>query len=447
MDSATGQDRTPLVSRLVALLDHLGLPTAHFATQMPGDVADLAQSHPRRIAGLVLTVPVRLDPAPFAGIANRTLILSGEFGIGAPVADRAVAALPGAQRHVLTGYDAPGWADVARERQDEVVAALSHFLGHGPAATTASRPTLPVPTTGRHAGLTWRAEGSGPALLLLPFFLAASQWEPVIGDLAKRFTVIRVGGANIGGVATLEDRARAPSYQAMFRTLIDQIAPTTGEPILDVGCGSGALDRALARRLGAGTPITAMDLNQGLLSEAIDLAQSDGLGERIRFIRGSAEALPFSDASFGSAFSITVLEECDAAKAIREMMRVVKPGGRVGVVVRAIDMPQWWSFPVPARLRSIAETPPQSVGKGGVADARLYAMMQDAGLEDLVPFPSLVTLDNPDGPLWRYREDAILASLDPEARRDWEAARDTAKARKLLFQANALHCAVGTRPA
>jgi hypothetical protein len=48
--------------------------------------------------------------------------------------------------------------------------------------------------------------------------------------------------------------ARAPTYQAMFRTLIDLIAPVPGEAILDVGCGSGALDRALARRLAGANP-------------------------------------------------------------------------------------------------------------------------------------------------------------------------------------------------
>ena len=91
---------------------------------------------------------------------------------------------------------------------------------------------------------------AGPALMLLPFFLAPSQWAPAIERLARQFTVITLGGAHLGGVATLEDRARAPTYQAMFRTLIDLMAPKPGEAILDVGCGAGSLDRLLARRLG-----------------------------------------------------------------------------------------------------------------------------------------------------------------------------------------------------
>ena len=54
--------------------------------------------------------------------------------------------------------------------------------------------------------------------MLLPFFLAPSQWAPAVARLARQFTVITLGGPHLGGVATLEDRARAPTYQAMFRT-------------------------------------------------------------------------------------------------------------------------------------------------------------------------------------------------------------------------------------
>jgi ubiquinone/menaquinone biosynthesis C-methylase UbiE len=60
---------------------------------------------------------------------------------------------------------------------------------------------------------------------------------------------------------------------------------------------------------------------------------------------GNAERLPFADASFDHAYSVTVLEECDADLALRELRRVVRPGGRVGVVVRATDCrtPGTWS--------------------------------------------------------------------------------------------------------
>jgi len=282
--------------------------------------------------------------------------------------------------------------------------------------------------------------------VLLPFFLAPSQWQPAVPALAGHFSVIVLSGPRLGGVAMLEDRARAPTYQAMFRTLIDLIAPAPGEAILDVGCGSGALDRVLARRLAGANPITAIDANPFLLREAAALAESDGLAAAIRFAPGNAEAVPFADAAFGAAFSITVLEECDADRAIHELVRVVRPGGRVGVVVRAIDLPQWWNLDVSKAIRRKVDPPPQSVARAGVADASLYRRMRAAGLTDLIGYPFLITLDDPDGPIWRYREDTVLSLLSAEETRTWLDARAAARRAGVLLAAHALHCAVGTKP-
>ena len=430
--------------RLKSLMEHLRLETAHFATQMPGDLAGLAAALPERIGGLVLCVPTRLDPQPFERVAPRLLMICGETGLSAETTRRAHERLPGAQRHVLHGYAAAGWSDAVADRTAEVAGTIIRFLtGALRAPSRAPSPAL-ASGGGTHAGLTYRIEGRGPALILLPFFLAPSQWEPALPELARHFTVIRLGGPHIGGVAALEDRARAPTYQAMFGTLVDLLAPAAGSRILDVGCGSGALDRLLAVRLGPAVRIDAVDVNPFLLREAADLAAE--FGERIRFAHGSALALPFADRTFDCIFSVTVLEECDADSAIGEMVRVARPGARIGLVVRAIDLPQWWNLALPAEIRAKAEIPPQSVGPGGVADASLYARMRRAGLVNLRAFPALVTLDDPEGPIWRYREDHVLSQLSQAETAAWHAARASAAEEGLLMQAHALHCAVATKP-
>jgi ubiquinone/menaquinone biosynthesis C-methylase UbiE len=237
-----------------------------------------------------------------------------------------------------------------------------------------------------------------------------------------------------------------PTYRAMFRTLIDLIAPQPGEAILDIGCGAGSLDRLLARRLGGANPITAIDMNPFWLREAEALVAEEGLAGAIRFLPGNAEAVPFPDASFDAVFSVTVLEECDADRAIAEMIRVARPGGRIGVVVRALDLPQWWNLDLPETIRRKITPPPQSVAANGVADASLYRRMRRAGLEDLTCFPTLVTLDQPGGPIWRYREDHVLSLLTPEELATWHAARDTAAQQGLLMMAHPLHGAVGRKP-
>ena len=428
-----------VTERLVSLLDHLGLRTAHVATQMPGDIAGLARSHPERIGGLLLCTPSRLDPAPFVALAGRTVMIAGVRGMTAEVVARAQPRLPGSRCVVLTDYEAPGWADVVADRTETIVDALRGLTGEAtdPGRTVAS---------GSHAGITYETHGQGPALLLLPFFLAPSQWEPALPALARRFRVFVLGGRHLGGVAALEDRASGQSYAGTIQTLFDTVSPATGETILDVGCGSGALDRMLARRFGDANPITAMDVNPFLLREAAALAAEDGVAHCISFRQGNAERLPFPDASFGHAFSVTVLEECDADQAMRELFRVVKPGGRVGVIVRAIDMPQWWNLDLPEAIRRKANVPPQSNGPRGVADASLYRRMRAAGFVDLTCFPALVTFDRPDGPIWRYREDHVLSQLTEAETMAWHAATAAAREAGLLFMANPLHRVVGKVP-
>src|ERR1051325_4682947 len=417
--------------RLLALLDHLGIGKAHVATQIPADIAGLAMQQAERLGGIVMCTPVRLDPAPFANAAERVLMISGEYGPTFEVCLRAADRLPGAGRTVLDSYEALGWSDVGADRSAEIAAAMTGFLHR----YTADTPRPPA-TEGNHAGISYRIEGQGPALLLLPFFLAPSQWAPVIPELARHFTVVTLGGRHLGGIAALEDRSSMPTYRAMFRTLIDLIGPKPGEAILDIGCGASSLDRLLAQRVGSANPITAIDVNPFWLREAEALAAEDGVGGMIRFVPGNAEAAPFPDNSFDAVFSVTVLEECDADRAIAEMVRVARPGGRVAVVVRAIDLPQWWNLSLPEPIRRKVTAPPQSVAPKGVADASLYRRMRDAGLADLVCFPLLVTLANPAGPIWRYREDHALSLLSPEEAATWRRLAAAAKAERLLFAAH-----------
>ena len=93
--------------RLLALLDHLGIRQAHVATQMPGDIAGLASAHGERLAGVVLCVPTRLDPAQFQRVGARVLMISGARGLTADLTTRAAERLADATRHVLDGTMRP----------------------------------------------------------------------------------------------------------------------------------------------------------------------------------------------------------------------------------------------------------------------------------------------------------------------------------------------------
>jgi SAM-dependent methyltransferase len=430
----------PVVQRLIALWDHLGLRRAHVGAQMPGDIAGLASQRGDLLGGVVLSTPTRLDAAPFTGRADRLLLIASDRGMSAAVAASATRSLQGVSHVTLADYDARGWSDVVADRTDAIVDAMLGFLGRH----AADSPTPPS-RQGTHGGISYNVRGSGPALVLLPYFLAPNQWDAALPRLAEHFTVVTLGGPHVGAVALLEDRARSPSYSGMARTLFDIMSPRRGECVLDIGCGSGALDRLFVRRYGSANPLTAIDLNRFLLREAASLAATEGGDAAITFREGSAEKLPFEDASFDCLFSVTVLEECDADLALAEMRRVVKPGGRVGVIVRAIDLPQWWHLDLPDGIRRKADVPAPSNGDRGIADASLYRRMRAAGFRNLTGFPSLVTLDNTEGPMWRFSEDHTLAALSTEEAKIWRSRAASARRDNLLFMAHPMHCAVGVR--
>ncbi len=107
-----------------------------------------------------------------------------------------------------------------------------------------------------------------------------------------------------------------------------QIQP--GQRVLDVACGTGVLARAAAARANPGGSVVGVDINEGMLAVAARNAP------RIQWQRAPAEALPFADNRFDrvvSQFGLMFFE--DRAAAVSEMVRVLRPGGRLAVAVWA----------------------------------------------------------------------------------------------------------------
>jgi ubiquinone/menaquinone biosynthesis C-methylase UbiE len=103
-----------------------------------------------------------------------------------------------------------------------------------------------------------------------------------------------------------------------------------GMRLLDVGCGPGSITIGLAGVVAPGE-VVGLDIAPVQVEAARALAAEEGAANA-RFEVGSVYALPFPDASFEAAFAHTVLEHlADPVAALREVRRVLKPGGVIGV--------------------------------------------------------------------------------------------------------------------
>jgi ubiquinone/menaquinone biosynthesis C-methylase UbiE len=219
-----------------------------------------------------------------------------------------------------------------------------------------------------------------------------------------------------------------------------------GEVVLEVGCGSGVLDRWLAQYTTQGNRIIGVDCNRYLLREATALAMQDGLADVIAFQEGDAEALPFPDNHVDVAVSFTVLEEGNADRMLAELVRVTKPGGRVAVIVRAIDIPRVVNVPLRPEVKSKAEIPRGFVGAQGCADASLYRRFHQTGLTHVQMLPQFAAFEQPQTPQGQFLHDAILGALTAEETQEWQVGIAQAVADGTYFIAQAFHCAVGTKP-
>lgn len=129
----------------------------------------------------------------------------------------------------------------------------------------------------------------------------------------------------------------AHAYEALFvpalfgqwaRTVADAAQIQPGQRALDVACGTGVLAREIAARIGADGRVVGVDPNPGMLAAANQLAPA------IEWREAGAESLPFADGSFDAVVSqFGLMFFTDRRQALREMLRVLTPGGRLAVAV------------------------------------------------------------------------------------------------------------------
>ncbi|MDP6173180.1 MAG: class I SAM-dependent methyltransferase, partial [Rhodospirillales bacterium] len=219
-----------------------------------------------------------------------------------------------------------------------------------------------------------------------------------------------------------------------------------GQNLLDVGSGSGAIDRWLAGRTKGANQITGVDVNAYLIGEARDLVRRQGLDGIIRFEKASALELPFPDASFDRVFSSTVMEELDADRMLAELVRVTRPGGQVAVITRAVDMGRLVNLPVGTQLKARLEAP----GGGGLdplgcADASLYGRFARAGLEQVRKIPQIAAFGDAGGAYEQSVIGMLFGSLDATENAEARAALAKSREDGSFVVTAPFHGALGTK--
>jgi ubiquinone/menaquinone biosynthesis C-methylase UbiE len=109
------------------------------------------------------------------------------------------------------------------------------------------------------------------------------------------------------------------------------LEPSSGERVLEVGPGTGYYSLPVARWVGPSGRLDALDIQQEMLDHTLRRAAEEGISNIVGE-RADAREMPYADGTFDAAYLVTVLGEIpDQSAALRELRRVVKPGGRIVV--------------------------------------------------------------------------------------------------------------------
>ncbi len=162
-----------------------------------------------------------------------------------------------------------------------------------------------------------------------------------VGAILAWLVPLTLGAVAVWAVRARRQPAACPFSQRLIldlprpfmrrETLMELLEPAPGERMLEVGPGTGYYSLAVARRIAPNGQLDAFDLQQPMLDELMRRAAARGIIS-VSPTAGDAQELPYPDATFDAAYLVATLGEIpDKDRALRELRRALKPGGRLVV--------------------------------------------------------------------------------------------------------------------
>lgn len=250
----------------------------------------------------------------------------------------------------------------------------------------------------------------------------------------------------------LEFRGTDATFVGMREAYFELLELPAGARVAVLGCGTGVEARALARRLGPGGRVLGIDLSPALIERARALAAQEGLSDRIELRVGDAHAPGLPDAGFDAAIAHTLLSHvADPTAVLREMARVVRPGGHVGVFDGDYAS-LTWGHPDAALGRAMDEAMIATIVNNPRVMREMPRLLKAAGLE-LRAAPGWVYAEVGTGRFWTgfidsygpmVRRSGLLA---PEMVDAWIADQRRASEERTFFGACVYYAYVARKPA
>ena len=256
-------------------------------------------------------------------------------------------------------------------------------------------------------------------------------------------------------------RSSANMLGGVTRAIVEAAGASPGHAILDLASGSGQPALALAAVVGSHGSVTATDQSAGMLGVVEENARRENL-MNLRIELADAEALPFADATFdGVTCRFGAMFFPDPLRAMRECLRVLRPGGRAAFVVWGSPEQPFFGMTAGVLRRFVAFPEPEP-GAPHVfrfaAPGSLAQVMRNAGFRPASEEPRRIPCERVGTPesFWEeFREvaapfRAMIAALPAERRAELDrevlaAMQPYATGDRLQFHAE-INLACGTRP-